>query len=409
MKFAIEITIVITLLLNSSTHADTMREQVLRNSALDSGLVPPAEVQPFIFEKKSEAGRRLFESTALSLNRQTSCQTCHLDVFSSADGLPNAIGTGGVGEGPARHSGGGDVVPRNTLPLWGRGSVGFNVFFWDGKVDGTTDPIHSQFGDRPPSQDPLTVAVHLPIVEIREMISDVRDINALRTETVSSAEQVYRQIEERIRTDPELSTALTTAYEVTPNALSISHIAGAISEFIRDRFRLRDTRFHQFVFSDGVLSQKEIDGGLIFYGKGRCATCHNGAFFSDLKFHAIPFAQAGFGKNGFGIDYGRFNVTLAPSDRYRFRTPPLFNVSQTAPYSHSGNTYELGDAIRAHTDPLSVIDIDQLTAIDRVEFYKRLRAWSVGANYEVALDSSEIEAVISFLRTLEFDPSNDLH
>jgi len=403
MKYATEIIAIFVFLTAGAAQADSMRESVLRTRAMETGLVRTEAVLPPISEPKSNAGRLLFESTELSLNRQTSCQTCHLDRFSSADGIPNAIGTGGDGEGIVRAEGEGDIVPRNTLPLWGRGSIGFDRFFWDGKVDGTIEPVHSQFGDTPPSNDPLTVAVHLPIVEIREMISDAREADELRTETVSSAARVFEQIESRVREHDGLSTALNAAYEISSSDISIIHITDAIAQFVRDRFRLHDTKFHEFVFEQIPLEPEELAGGLLFYGKGRCSACHNGPFFSDLEFHAIPFGQAGFGKNGFGVDYGRYNVTLNAEDIYKFRTPPLFNVTLTAPYSHSGNTYDLADAIRAHTDPLSVVSLEDLSAVGRVEFYKRLRAWSSDGNFEVALDQAEIDALAAFLGTLEFE------
>ena len=68
--------------------------------------------------------------------------------------------------------GGGSIVPRNTLALWGRAARQFDTFFWDGKVQKTEYGIVSQFGDQAPSDDPLIVAVSLPFVEIREMVSD---------------------------------------------------------------------------------------------------------------------------------------------------------------------------------------------------------------------------------------------
>jgi cytochrome c peroxidase len=124
-----------------------------------------------------------------------------------------------------------------------------------------------------------------------------------------------------------------------------------------------------------------------------------------LSFHAIPFGQLGYGKNGFGIDYGRYNVTLNPDDRYKFRTPPLYNVLQTAPYSHSGSAFDLNTAIRSHVDPLGVLNLSELSDIQRVEFYKRLRVWSEEPIYEVYLDNKEIDELVAFLGTLSFpDP-----
>ena len=133
-----------------------------------------------------------FESTELSFNSNTSCSTCHLDEFSSADGLPIAIGIEGHGKGRERAMGGGSIVPRNTLALWGRAARQFDTFFWDGKVQKTENGIVSQFGDQVPSDDPLIVAVSLPFVEIREMVSDDQYVQEkLMTETVSSRLKLF--------------------------------------------------------------------------------------------------------------------------------------------------------------------------------------------------------------------------
>lgn len=383
-----------------------LREEMLRQYAKDAGFRRPEEVLPPIDEAQSVAGRLLFESKELSLTREIACKNCHLLKFGSADGLPNAFGTKARGEGVERLRGGGDILPRNTLPLWGRGAIGFDVFFWDGRVDASSGRVLSQFGDHPPSDDPLVVAAHLPLVEIREMIPDRDEFERLRTETIGSAEQVYQEIEQRVRADHSLSAALTKAFDIDADKIEMLHVAQSIAMFYRDHFRIRSSRFHEFVFDNVALSPDELAGGILFYGKARCSTCHNGPFFSDLAFHAIPFSQLGSGKNGFGIDYGRYNVTLNPEDRYKFRTPPLFNVTQTKPYSHSGSIYDLKTAIVAHVDPLAAFDFSNATAVQRVEFYKALRAWSKEPIHEVYLDDDEIAELATFLGTLDFVPDD---
>lgn len=382
--------------------AQPLRETALRERALEMGLVATDQLAPSTNPSVVEAGRALFQSEELSLSRQISCQSCHLDDFGSADGLPVAIGVGGIGEGMNRVLSQGDVLPRNTLPLWGRGAPGFDILFWDGKVDASGDSIVSQFGIYAPSQDPLVLAALLPLVQLGEMVGDDQSFAHLITESVDSANQVYEELVGRIVQDEELIGLLTGAYEVAAEEISIDHIVNSLADFIRSEFRLRPTRFHAFVFNEGYLTEQEIAGGLIFYGKGRCSACHNGPFFSDLGFHAIPFGQLGFGANGFGIDYGRYNVTLDPLDLYKFRTPPLFNVAETAPYSHSGSTYELSDAILAHVDPLALVDPTAMSMNDRVEFYRRLSIWADEPVSSVVLSEDEVAALEAFLRTLSF-------
>lgn len=404
MKSATKFFAAIALICSAPAMAETMREAVLRKAALENGLRPVEESWPEFEPEKAEVGKLLFESELLSLTRNVSCRNCHLDEFGSADGLPLGHGAGGVGKGVERMKSPAGVLSRNTLALWGRGGVGFDVFFWDGRVDASSGDVRSQFGTMAPSDDPLVVTVHLPPVEFREMIGESDATEWLRQGDVGAAARVHTEIARRIRETPEIAEPLAVASGLEVGNLTYLQIAQAISAFIRSEFRLRETRFHRFVFEDEPLTDRELAGGLQFYGRGQCAACHTGTYFSDLEFHAIPFGQFGFGFNGFGIDYGRYNFTQDPQDRYAFRTPPLYNVTKTAPYSHSGVEPDLAAAIRAHVDPLAEIDTSSLSALDRAEVYQKIARWSLEPSYAVELSDSEIAELVAFLAALEFDP-----
>ena len=392
---------------NTVDAADKSFVEILRTSALANGLLPAEQLFVDTDLQLADVGRKFFESENLSLNGRIACRTCHLDAFGSGDGLPNAVGIFGVGEGPARAFSEGKIVPRNTLPLWGRGGPGFDVFFWDGKVDFSKQRPFSQFGTDVPSPDPLLTAVHLPPVEIREMIDDDADVSRFKRESPEQAHRLYARILTRLaETERASMEKLASNLGKQLNDLAFSDVARSITAFIRSEFRLRDTTFHQFVFGDGQLDPEAIQGGLIFYGKGKCSNCHTGPYFSDLRFHAVPFPQLGFGKNGFGVDYGRFNITFNPDDLYRFRTPPLFNVASTAPYGHSGSLVTLQDAIVAHYDPLRNLRVNEMTSLARHEQFKRMAAVGGDFKYLSALTDTEVELVVEFLKTLDFT-SND--
>lgn len=381
-------------------------ENILREAAIENGYKSPQEVNIVFDENLSNFGRLFFESERMSFNSNTSCITCHIEKFSSADGLPNAIGVGGHGEGFTRINSGGALVPRNTLPLWGRAAKGFNAFFWDGKVEAKEDHIISQFGQEAPSANPLEVAIHLPFVEIREMVVDTEDVNReLKKENVDSAKKIQAELISRIKSDEKLTLELAEAYGITKDDINFQHITSTIFHFFADNFKLMNTKFSKFIVGEGNLSEDELRGGIIFYGKGRCSSCHSGAHFSDFDYHNIVFPQAGPGKNGFGVDYGRFNVTFKASDLYKFRTPPLHNVEHTAPYGHSGSLYSLEDAIIAHYDPLSVISIPNLTSRERRELYARIASTDHSQTIPSDLSKEELQNLVSFLKTLSFQNS----
>ena len=385
---------------SQGVYADAF-ERLLRKSALDAGFARASDLYQNPHESLVPLGKTLFASKSLSLNGNIACQTCHLDQFGSADGLPLAAAIGGHGEGLERLKSGARLLPRSSLPLWGLGGKGFDVFFWDGKVDFANGVRRSQFGRDIPGNDPLVVAVHLLVVEIREMLDDDAQVEQLKSESVSAAMRVYRLVVEKLTRD-EASTMqqLAQIRSKQVSELEFLDVAEALAAFIRSKFRIRETRFERFIFDKESLKKEEVRGGVLFFGKGRCVTCHAGPYFSDFGFHVVPFPQLGFGKNGFGIDYGRYNVSFLPEDLYRFRTPPLFNVEKTAPYGHSGSLATLEDAVIAHFDPLRYFEVSRLDERDRHYLFRRLTMSDADAvGY---LSEKEVSEVVRFLRTLSF-------
>jgi cytochrome c peroxidase len=386
------------------SYAD-MREDVLKNSIKKYTYYSSDgdDVKIILNEKKFSLGESLFKDKLLSFNSDTSCSTCHIDRFGSADGLKNSIGVGGHGEGVERLLSNGLIIPRNALPFWGRGEKDFKSFFWDGKVEQKDSQLMSQFGVLAPSDDPLTVAIHLPFVEIREMVLDNEFIeNNFKNENVDSANSIYNELLDRVRQTEKYIQLFKEVYNVQEGQIEFIHLADAVRHFISIKFKLEETKLEKYLLDKIKLNQREIQGGIIFYGKGKCVSCHTGKHFSDFNYYSIPFIQDGFGKNGFGIDYGRYNVTQNPDDIYKFRTPPLTNVEKTSPYGHSGSAETMKDAIISHFDPLRLVNLDDLTDNERVEFYNKLLA-SNNRNKNVPyLNDDEVDNLIEFLKLLSF-------
>ncbi|MEX0709355.1 MAG: His-Xaa-Ser system-associated MauG-like protein [Woeseia sp.] len=394
------------LFLASNGNAQTIAS-FIREAAVENGFLPAVDTHRQTNLQLAGLGQRFFESKFLSLNGNIACVDCHLDKLSSADGIANAIGVGGVSSGQDRVTAGGAIVPRNTLPMWGVGGIGYERFFWDGKVDGSSgNEIISQFGDEAPTTDALEVAVHLPVVEIREMLQEDIFVHSAKKESVESADRVYKAILDNLHVnEADAVEGLSNYLQIPLREITYQDVASAIAEFIRTKFALQETKFHNFVFNDGQLSDSEMLGARIFYGKGKCAVCHSGPYLTDFEFHTIAYPQRGFGKNGFGVDYGRFNVTHKPDDLYKFRTPPLFNIVATSPYGHSGSIDSIATAIVGHFDPLRIFNSAEATNFERAEYYKVMLAASEDLLKIAFLSDNEVESVIAFLGSLSFEPS----
>jgi len=407
MNFVISALVLSSILFISSTALAVSIEELVRASAIENGMKRSKTANPPHDPDLAKLGELFFGSKAMSLNGGMSCQTCHLDKFGSADGIPNGIGVGGEGEGSERVLKGGDVVPRNTLALWGRGIPEFRTFFWDGKIDFSKGRHISQFGAEAPSRDPLEIAIHLPVVEIREMLAEDNFVQGVKKENVRSADEVYFEIISRLsQKHPEEMTQLAKLQNKDLRETTFDDVAIAIKNFFKSKFALQKHRFESFVFDNGKLSQDELRGGLLFYGKGKCSVCHSGVLFSDLEFHGVPMGQLGSGKNGFGVDYGRFNVTHNTDDLYKFRTPPLLDVENTAPYGHSGSVATMRAAVVRHFDPLRDLPLDQMTDHQRVETYKQIAVSAPSVSLLPYLDQDEVGHIVEFMKTLSFRSKN---
>ena len=404
MKLNISVLVLlVTCNVYSDLHAsENGRVQLIRDVIIENGFKPHGTLYIETDSLLSSEGKVFFESNHLSLNGDIACATCHVSEIGSSDGIPNAVGVRGHGESVERLMSGGKIVPRNSLALWGVGAKGFNTLFWDGKLSFVDGMTISQFGSTAPSDDPLVTAVHLPPVEIRETLEEDAFVLNNKNETVSGVNVIYDAIVDNLRTHelPAIE-ALANKRNIPQEDIRFLDVALSLAAFIRDEFKIQETHIEKFVLGTEKFSDTELYGAEVFYGKGGCVICHSGTNFTDQKFYTVPFPQLGFGKNGFGIDYGRYNATFNPADLYKFRTPSLFNVAKTQPYGHSGSVYTLEEAITAHYDPLALAPIDQYDSLQRHEFSKVLAlSDTVGTvNY---LAEDEVSALVDFLKTLSF-------
>jgi len=366
-----------------------------------------------IFEIK--AGKALFESKLLSGEKNISCSDCHLKKFGSGDGLPMAVGTGAKGSGYHRLNHGGALVQRNALSLEGRANPEFKSLFWDGKIQVENGQIIAPYGKERSARfsNALAAASVLPIMERDELLGakDFFSTNDIQRAVEDSVHHerfdlVSNAIRDRLNksnsnADPSLKNALVNA-NINLKDIDLSTIGNLLSVFIQSEFPCELSRWDQYISGNKeALTNNEKNGAVIFYGKGRCASCHQGTFLSDFSFHSIGTPQGKFGPHSRTRDIGRAAVTSNGSDLFKFRTPPLNNVSKTSPYGHNGVFKTLTEVVIHHYDPVS--------------FYLRNPAIYEGDSFRTGKlinsrdtllsginlrSSQELDDLISFLKTL---------
>jgi cytochrome c peroxidase len=88
----------------------------------------------------------------------------------------------------------------------------------------------------------------------------------------------------------------------------------------------------------------------VFYGRGRCNTCHSGNMLTDNDFESVGVPQISF--SPFSDDVGQEAATGNSNDRYFFKTPSLRNIGITGPYMHDGAFENLNQVV-AHYNNIS--------------------------------------------------------
>ncbi len=376
--------------------APVLPDPVVDADYYDSGLPDPHKV---------ELGRLLFFDKILSGNRNISCATCHHPSLASGDGVALPFGEGPGGLGRERKPGDSperavhERVPRNSPALFNLGAREFERLFHDGRVE--TDPEgHYAGGFITPAKWKLPIGLDnvlaaqamFPVTSPTEMAGNPGEnpiADAVFGNNAAGAGGAWQLLAERLQGIEAYVKRFTKAYpDRVKRREDITYVmaANAIAAFEASEFRADRSPFDDYLRGDtDGLSKSARRGMALFYGEAGCSRCHSGKFQTDHDFHAIAMPQIGPGKgDGYdggywratGLnraleDYGRGRVTFRASDRYRFRTPSLRNVTLTGPYGHAGVYDSLEDVVRHHLDPVASLHNyelapDQLPPLDNV-------------------------------------------
>lgn len=376
---------------------------------------------------KVALGQLLFYDPILSGNKNVSCATCHHPKFGTSDGLSLGLGDGGIGLGPERQidpqNPPEERVPRNAPALFNLGASQFMRMFHDGRLE--EDPNRPS-GLRTPLEDDMVMGFEsalsaqamFPVLSPDEMAGHYQEndvAKAVRQGLLAQPGGAWDIISARIAQIPTYRTAFDAVIGET-KPIHFVDIANAIAAFIAVEWRADDSPFDRYLKQGTPLPSAAQAGMQLFYGKANCDSCHTGQFQTDHQFHAIAMPQIGPGKKTrfetHFKDIGRMLVNGNTEDAYRFRTPSLRNVTQTAPYGHNGAYASLRAVIKHHLDPVNAFNAydpaqANLPKLAGSEDFKALndpqeRARILAANSlePIALSDLEIDQLIAFLHAL---------
>jgi cytochrome c peroxidase len=249
---------------------------------------PPVPANDRHVALEIELGKKLFFDTRLSMDRKTSCASCHAPEKAYTDGLALSKGFGGA------------FLSRNAPTIL---NAAYNTTqFWDGRSASLDEQC----------KIPLMAGDEMHMIDEQHLI-------------------------ERLSGIPGYVRDFQQAYDAEP---SLDFVAKSIAAFERTLVT-PDSAFDRYAKGDKhALTDREKRGLILFFGKAACSECHKGSNFTDNQFHnlgATPSKEH--------PDLGRFEITKKEEDRGAFKTPSLRNVALTAPYMHDGSSKTLEEVI----------------------------------------------------------------
>lgn len=173
-------------------------------------------------------------------------------------------------------------------------------------------------------------------------------------------------VAEQLRGIPGYGDAFAKAFPGKPDSITLGNVQKAIALF-EATLITPGAPFDRFLKGDAnALLPAQKEGLTLFIDRG-CASCHNGINVGGGIY--APFGVVE--KPGANIlppaDKGRLMVTKTASDEYVFKVPTLRNIVLTAPYFHSGQAWDLRQAVAVMGASqlgiqLSTDDVDKITA-----------------------------------------------
>lgn len=326
-------------------------------------------------------GYQLFFDVRLSSNGEVSCGSCHKPELKFTDGLPRAKGVG--------------VTPRKTMTVIGTAYSPW--LFWDGRKDSqwsqALGPMES------PVEHGANRTFYAHIIandesyrrQYEALFGEIRDLSDA-SRFPPSAGPVP---------DPEASAAWDSMALEDQEVINRIFVNMGKSIAAYERLLMPGkSRFDDYVESaqsnnrqrqEELFTESEAWGLDVFIGKAQCINCHNGPLLTNNSFHntGIPPAldlPPDFGRieGVYTVKEDSFNCLGEYSDVDQehcadliytrtegqeiiaaFKTPTLRNVTETAPYMHSGQIPNLTEVIRHYnTAPLAVRGHSELAVLD---------------------------------------------
>ena len=239
-------------------------------------------------------GKMLYFEPRLSASHAISCNSCHNLGLGGVDAEPTSIGH--------RWQHGGRNAPTVLNAVFNKAQ------FWDGRAK----DLEQQAGG--------------PIVNPIEMGSP------------------EAHVAEQLKGIPGYGPFFSKAFPGEADPITLGNVQKAIAVFEATLITPNAPFDHFLQGKADALSADQHAGLALFMDKG-CSACHNGINIGGGMYAPFGVVEKPGAELLPAKDRGRFMVTKTPSDEYVFKVPTLRNIALTAPYFHTGQAWDLRQAV----------------------------------------------------------------
>lgn len=294
----------------STLAADALRDQAKSLFEPIPTTAPALPGNPATPEKLA-LGKMLFFEPRLSDNRDLACATCH------------NLSMGGVDGGALSGGHNAQLAGREVQTVL---NAVFNKSqYWDGRASDLKDQV-----------------VNSVMANPKAMLKTRGGPVAINPTELAATRR--REIE-RLKAISGYVEAFRKAFPEEADPMVYDNIGRTIALF-EATLITPDAPFDRWLKGDDAALTDDQKAGLkLFIDKG-CATCHNGMNVGGAGYAKFGVVASPGPEHLPAEDVGRYAATKANADRYAFKTPSLRNVELTAPYFHTGSTFDLDQAVK---------------------------------------------------------------
>ncbi|MFT5884899.1 MAG: cytochrome c peroxidase [Arcticibacterium sp.] len=324
----------------------------------DFASIPQDPLNP-LTKAKVELGKLLFHETGIAQNPKKgigmntySCASCHHARAGFQACLPQGIGEGGVGfglngEGRQKNQGY-DKSEIDVQPL--RTPSAMNLAYqeavlWNGQFGGTGINLGTEANWQSNGHPTETNKLGFEGIETQAIAG--RKVHRLLIDKIfMSSVGNYQSLYEQVFT----ASSFNNAQELNKN--------GALAIAAYERTLLaNESPFQLWLKGNyGAMTDFEKNGALLFFGKGNCASCHNGPSLANMEFHALGMNDLSDGSYGGkevvnvaandGAHKGRGGFTKVATDMFKFKVPQLYNLKDSPFYGHGASFTSIREVIQ---------------------------------------------------------------